>query len=758
MPDHLRLPIKVVVPVATDFQRPHAGGGARKTFGDVTPQLRGRLAAEVEAVNEHFYGGDSRRSVLPVVARVILKDKALAKSHRPSALFSQNTCPIIGGRNFGEILVSVRPEGFARLLQKLKEDTTAIGKADISTIERIEPFRSEDAMKMTTQGETALREAGKIDLKFRLFRHLREDLDATLRQAFEELLRAMNLASEPLRYGEGQRVFRVRNAPAAAVSALASFVGTQSLSDFPLYRAVRTEAIPLRGAQISDFPAPDPRETYPVVGIVDSGINPDDPLLAAWMVAREEYVPAQYRDHHHGSFVAGLVVNGRGLNHDDPRFPEARAKFVDVVAIPGQGQPIREDDLLTILEEVIPKYPHVKVWNLSLGTESHPCKDDFFSDFAAALDRIQETNDIRFVIAAGNYQTPPFRGWPAENLGEDDRVRPPADSVRAVTVGSIAHVDRPNSRVKAEEPSPFSRRGPGGCFLPKPELVHYGGNCDNQGQYQQTGVLSINGARQLAENIGTSFSTPLVSALLANIHDSLGQDSSHVLSKAILVHSALLRSERLRAQHLRYTGFGIPNDLIGALTCDPHTATLIFEPGEVRPGLEFVKGNFPIPECLRTDEGKVRGEFVITLAYDPPLDLAYGAEYCRRNVEVSLGTYNPDTPKAEHRKKIPCEPRDISKLYEKHLVEHGFKWSPVKVYREEFPRGTEGEHWRVVVSAEDRKGASNPDPTPLALIVTIRDPSRQLPVYDQVVARMSQSGWITQDLRVSERVRTRARR
>jgi serine protease AprX len=92
------------------------------------------------------------------------------------------------------------------------------------------------------------------------------------------------------------------------------------------------------------------------------------------------------------------------------------------------------------------------------------------------------------------------------------------------------------------------------------------------------------------------------------------------------------------------------------------------------------------------------------------------------------------------------------------LVEHGFKWSPVKVYRRSFPRGTDGDHWRVVVSAEDRKGEVNPHPTQLALIVTIRDPDRQLSVYDEVVARMAQSGWITQDLRVSDRVRARVRR
>jgi hypothetical protein len=692
MPNELRLPIKVVIPAPTDFQAPRGGGGARKTFGNVTPQVRTGLSTQVINVNQHFFGTLERTTVLPAVARVVLKNKALAKSHRPSALFNPDTCPIIGGRDFGELLVSVRAEGLRRLLRKLQEDDTATGKADISTIDRIEPYRSTDALRMSTEAQAAMARQEFVDIKYRLFRHMDRDLDRVVLGAFHELIAQMGLQSQALRYGDGQQVFKLTQVPPQGVVALASFVGTQALGDFPVYHAVRTEAIPLRQAQIGDFPSPLSQETYPVVGIIDSGVNPNDPLLAPWVAARESYVPQQFQDHHHGTFVAGLIVNGRKLNHDDPRFPEARAKFVDVVAIPGAGQAVREDDLLTILEEVIPKHPTVKVWNLSLGTDSDACKNDAFSDFGAALDRIQEENNVRFVIAAGNFQTPPFRGWPAEDLGETDRVRPPADSVRALTIGSIAHVDRPNSRVRTEEPSPFSRRGPGGCYLPKPELVHYGGNCDQRGQYQQTGVLSIDGNRNLAENVGTSFSTPLVSSLLANIYEALGSDASHVLARAILVHSAVLRSDRLRAADLRYRGFGIPNELVGALTCDPYTATLIFEPGEVRPGKEFVKGNFPIPPCLRTDLGKVRAEFIMTLAYDPPLDLAYGAEYCRRNVDVSLGTYSPDSPKAEHKKKIPCEPRDISRLYEKHLVEHGFKWSPIKVYREDFPRGTEGDH------------------------------------------------------------------
>src|ERR1035441_5582896 len=114
MPEELRFPIKVVIPARTDFQRPHAGGAARKSFGTVTAEIRNRLAEQVQSLDTHFFGGLGRRTMLPVVGRVILKQKALAKSHRPAALFSQGTCPIIGGRNFGELLVSVRQEGLNR--------------------------------------------------------------------------------------------------------------------------------------------------------------------------------------------------------------------------------------------------------------------------------------------------------------------------------------------------------------------------------------------------------------------------------------------------------------------------------------------------------------------------------------------------------------------------------------------------------------------------------------------------------------------
>jgi hypothetical protein len=443
------------------------------------------------------------------------------------------------------------------------------------------------------------------------------------------------------------------------------------------------------------------------------------------------------------------------MNGNDERFPDASAKLIDIVAVPKNG--ISEDDLLSIIEESVKKYrKEAKVWNLSLANTNRVCDDENFSDMAAALDRIQDDYGVTFAIACGNYSTPPLRGWPPEYLGEDDRVCPPGDSVRAFTVGSIAHLCRSNSCVGQEDPSPFSRRGPGPAFLPKPELVHYGGNCDKSGDYTQTGVISLGGSGQIVENIGTSFSTPLVSTLMANVGKAIIGEPSPNLIKALLVHSARLPSKLMKVEELRYRGFGVPSDITTILSCTPWMATLIFET-ELVPRRKFQKLPFPIPSCLKGPGHRVKAEVLMTLVYDPPVDTTFGSEYCRRNLEVSLGTYELDADgrMIKYGGKVPAEPKDITQRYEKYMVEHGFKWSPVKTYRREMKR-VAGEYWRLYVELLDRSGFSSEEPQTFALLVTILDPDKQQPVYDEVVQFMNREGWITADLEVQERIRSQA--
>jgi serine protease AprX len=756
-----RLPIKVVLPRDDDLRPVPTGGAQRRVFDSVDRSVRDQLLEQVSTVRRHFSAVLAQDARIPAVARVVLKEKALAKSHRPQRLFSRNTCPVIGGETFGNLLVSVSAEGLDRLEQTVDRTATRDVTADISTLARIEPFTAEDAA-----GQAGIDGLGQAlssqparSVKFRLFRHRNSTADDRLRSAFFELVNRMGLEDpEPIPFASDLRIYRVRGVGSGHVRELAAFVGTQSISLFPQYQLF-AQYIQHGDIAPDRFPGPDPARDYPLVGIIDSGTDPSNALLQAWVVDRdEEDVPQADQDNNHGSFVAGLIINGRRLNHDDTRFPLVQAKIVDVVGLPKPDTPVDEADLLRTIKRVVQKYPDVRVWNLSISRIDMVCSDESFSDLGMELDSIQQRYDVTFVSCTGNYIQPPLRGWPPEDLGEGDRVHPPADSALGLSVGSLAHLDNPSSRVKREDPSPFSRRGPGAAFLPKPEITHYGGNCSSNLDCRQVGVLSLDGAGHVAEAIGTSFSTPLVSSVLAGIRTGVSEPVTRNLAKALLVQSAALRGGPVTAPELRYRGFGVPAEIDEILTCAPWQATLILEP-EIHPQRRvFARADFPIPACFRRADGRVQGDFLMTLVYDPPLEPAAGAEYCQVNVDVSLGTYDAGADgKPAHEGKIPLEPKDYSKLYERHLVEYGFKWSPVKVYRKRL-MATSGQRWRIQLRLLHRAGIESLEPQTAALVITLYDPERSKPVYNDVVTAMNLAGWATQDLRVDERIRAQARR
>lgn len=759
--DDRRLPIKVVLPQEQDLRPVPGGGSPRKVFDDAADRsVREHLLRQVSELREHFHAVLEPRSRIPAVARVVLKEQALAKSHRPQHLFQKDTCPIIGGEMFGNLLVSVSGPGLERLATDIDERMAKDIAADISTVIRIEPYTADDAAGSSGVDGLSRRVATQHarELKLRLFRHKNAVADDRVRSAFFELAANLGLPEpESVPYTSGLRIYRVRGVTPETVPQLAGFVGAQSVGMFPKFRLF-AQYIPQGTVSAERFPAPDPNRLYPLVGIIDSGTDPSNALLQAWVVDRdEEDVPRADQCNDHGSFVAGLIINGRQLNHGDTRFPSVQAKIIDVVALPKPDTPAEESDLLGTIRRAVQKYPDVRTWNLSISRIEEVCRDDVFSDFAMELDAIQRTHDVTFVSCAGNFVDPPLRGWPPEDLGETDRVLPPADSALCVSVGSCAHLDHASARVRREQPSPFSRRGPGAAFLPKPELCHYGGNCSRTLDYHQMGVVSLDGSGHVAEAIGTSFSTPLVASILANVRHGITEPTSRNLAKALLVQSAALRGGPIVADHLRYRGFGIPGEIDEILTCAPWQATLILEP-EIPPNRRiFAREDFPIPACFRRPDGRVEGEFLMTLVYDPPLDPSAGAEYCQVNIDVSLGTFDrgPDG-KPQHVGKIPLEPEDYARLYERHLVEHGFKWSPVKVYRKRLQR-TSGTRWRLKLRAMYRAGITEAAAQNAALVVTLFDPKRQKPVYNDVVTAMARSGWATQDLQVDERIRARTR-
>lgn len=740
MNDNSKLPLKVVPPLTRDFYEPKLGGGRKKVFEKVTKEFRQRLASQVIEVRDAFKDSFSEFPNLPAVARVTVREDAVAKSHRPTAVLSEQTCPIIGAEGLGHLLLSVTPSGLDALARRIEKDKTKVGKANLSTLKAFTPY--------VPTVEIPHDQIAKV----KLFRHHQSTFDQIVDERFQAVLRKLNVKNaRELRYGDGLKIFRLETRARDVLEALGRYVGTQSIGPFPLYQPVRSAAVPIRAAEQRDFPPPIPNVEYPLIGIIDSGTVEADPHLAPWRHAREVYVSPHEQDNNHGNFVAGLVVHARHLNHSDDRFPSCAAKFVDVVALSKTGT--SEDKLLTTLEDVIPKYPEVKVWNLSLGTRQS-VNNKSFSDLAAALDRLQREYEITFVIAAGNYSTKPFRGWPPEDLGEEDRICAPADSLRSVVVGSIAHRDHPAARVKAGSPSPFSRRGPGPLYLPKPELSHVGGNCDSTGACNQIGVLSIDGRGNLAEDLGTSFATPLVSTLMANVSDRIVGKTSSLLSRALLVHSAALQSRRIDPARLKYHGFGTPPDIDVVLACAPWQCTLTFEL-EIAPRVAYEKAEFPMPKSLHANQDTLLANILMTLVHDPDMDASFGSEYCRTNIEVSLGTYDVGTDGKRHQQKqVPEDPKLKGKGYESDLVKHGFKWSPVKVYRREMVKGVKGQNWRLDLSVHHRSGHTPKTAHRAALVITVGDPMKKAPVYNEMVTSMNSLGWAVTDLHVRSRLRT----
>jgi len=751
-----RLPIKVILTHDDDHRRPHQGGDKRKVFDNgATPEVRQRLVGQLEDVRKYFDDVIPPELSIPAVARVVLKKDALAKSHRPLTLLDRNTCPIIGGREFGDLLVHVSSDGLNRLESKIARSTTYNIEAQISTIDYIKPFTAEDAAgKMGIDTMQSLLVKKKIDtLQLRLFDHKNGSDNDQIRHALLTLASELGLPEpESVPYLSGLRIYRIKKVVPKHVSSLAGFAGTQSIGFFPQF-TFRLQYFPCGQVTKDNFPPPDPDRDYPLVGIIDSGTDPNNTSMQQWVVVRDEQdVPPADQDNSHGSFVAGLIINSRAMNHGDTRFPETQAKIVDVVAMPKSGT--SGEDLLDTIRRAVKTYRKVSVWNLSFRMVDELCCDDCFSLFAMELDAIQKKYGVIFVTCAGNYEENPLRTWPPQDLGERDRICSPADNVLGVTVGSLAHLYRPNSLVKIGEPSPFSRRGPGAAFLPKPEVCHYGGNCSAEGNCRQVGVVSIDGSGNLAEAVGTSFSTPLIASVLTNIRSSVVEPISRNLAKALLIHSAALENGLLDPKELRYKGFGKPGEIAYMLTCAPWQATMIFEP-EITPTLKiFAREEFPIPACFRNEKGKIKGEILMTLVYDPPLAPSAGAEYCQANVDVSLGTYEPSATCSHmnHCKKVPLEPKDKTELFEKIQLEHGFKWSPVKVYRERFTRTT-GEHWRIQMQLSHRTELYELPPQNVALVVSLIDPEEKLPVYNDVIKAMNRSGWVQENLKIDNRIR-----
>ena len=767
-----RLPIKLILPEQGTSRAVPGGGSKGKPFQDVNDAFRSSLNAQVSAIEQALAPHLLRVGAAAV--RVQLLPRALAKSHRPEKLFSDATCPIIGAGRMGELFVRATPNGLRALGREIRTADSDRMVKELSTVQVIEAVTPVARRKKRTAeavlADCPRRGSDRFVTRVRLF-----DLGdgGQQQRSFEEFrtrCEELKLEVSGSGYSATSGVYAVQCKTVADIEALSGIVSVRSITGMPLVRMIRGQG--LNEAMLpEDLPTPaDIEGDYPVVAVVDSGISERVADLQGWVAGRTQLVAPTYRNTAHGTFVAGLIVWGDRLNPHLPDISDQPCGVFDLAVLPngdpslGDTDTLTEQELLQALEESLQQNANrFKVWNLSLST-SEVCAEDEFSAFAEQLDSLQEAYQVSFVIAAGNYETRPLLDYP--RIGSQlaaGRITAPADSVLGITVGALSHLDYQTGGPRLNQPSPFSRHGAGPNYIIKPDLIHYGGTCSTDAQHI-SGIRSVT-ERGTAEDLGTSFATPIIARSLAQVYHQITPTPSPVLARALLTHHARdpRTGGRIPTGDEDVFGFGRPLPPPSCLSCDPHLSTLVFE-DVLRPGFYLEWDDFPYPPSLRRG-GKYFGEVSVTIAFAPARGSRWGTEYCETHIDAHFGVYR----KVKNRKTgvvrekfeglVPPEHSNASRLYEDVQVRELRKWAPVRTYHADLNHGERGDRWRLKVQLLTRHGVEDREALqsqPFALIVTIADVDRQRPIYDEM-AQLIHSRYKSANLAVRASARIRPR-
>ncbi|RTV45206.1 S8 family anti-phage peptidase IteS [Pseudomonas aeruginosa] len=719
-------------------------GGGKKLLVQVDDEYRKALSQSLMQAASALSGERERYPSQLSTFVFRLREKGIAKSHRPVELTEETGLQPAGHARIDEMLVSADGSAISALKNAILTRRTKVITANLSAIEGIEPW---GRARRNPGGSAELQQKGRGLL--RLFQYQRTEFNSINQEAILRLLKSLKIDYSEIPIGRGLPLIALRRIDRlddSALESLLDYPGVRQIYAEPTFYSHNSIVVPV--SAVSSSSAAPATSVYPTVAVFDTGVSRDALAITDWVKSRDTYVLPPDTNFEHGTAVASLVAGAAHFNNGHPWIPTTQAYIHDVCALEAAGSSF--SDLELRLREAVQRRPDIKVWNLSLGGAA--CDEQSFSEMSMALDDLSDKYGVLFVVAAGNYLDQPRRTWP--NPAQlADRVSCPGESVRALTVGSISHVDAAGTLSAAGHPTPYSRCGPGPVFTPKPDITHVGGGVHAPWAVGPSSLKVLTPNNHLAYGFGTSYAAPIASAMAANTwlamsgHGAL--TPTPALVKALLIHSAQLSSPNYEAFERRYHGVGRPEAILNCLYDSDDSFTLVFQ-ADLVPGMRWRKAPYPIPDAL-IHNGKFRGEIIITAAYSPPVDPGAGSEYVRANVELSFGEIDGNNIRG----KVPMDGEEGQSGYEVAQVEHGSKWSPVKVHRKSFPNGTAVETWGLQATAMLR--AFEPALThalPVTIIVTLRALDGNPDVRSDGVRALAQSNWVHAVLPVRTPIRT----
>jgi len=396
-----------------------------------------------------------------------------------------------------------------------------------------------------------------------------------------------------------------------------------------------------------------PDDDAPIVAVVDSGIQEAHKYLELAVLSDDSKcyikgttsVSDEVSNGGHGTRVAGAILypfevptrgtyklpcfirNARVLNENNEHsfqssiFPPLMIKAVVNEFTKGADR-------------------KTKIYNHSI-VDIYSCEIEHMSPWAAEIDMQSFYNDILFIQAAGNIFDNTIKDFYREGIPypkylfeERSRIANPAQSIQALTVGSISYSNYETADTMSiggeNEPSAFSRSGAGIWDSIKPDVVEYGGTWVKNKEGEDIRLTtppevcpellrtSPEGSAFSKDAIGTSFSTPKVAYIAAEIQ-KIFPNAPALLYRALIAQSARwpisVNDKFVNAQAIiRHVGYGLPN-VIRATQNDDYRITLVTE--EV---LYLSEGQahifkIPIPEELSAIGEDYDIRIDITLSY-----------------------------------------------------------------------------------------------------------------------------------------------
>jgi hypothetical protein len=471
------------------------------------------------------------------------------------------------------------------------------------------------------------------------------------------------------------------------------------------------------GDELANLPIP--QDDAPVVGLIDSGVQLEHPLLRGCIVEAasvSSWISDGIDRHGHGTAVASVLLRGSiesQLAAGEWEIPPCKILSVRVLdgdnRIPPYRLPQSEiSDAVAYLSA-----QGVKVINLSLGDVNGVMVSSRAPTIAAVLDSLARKFGVVFIVPSGNVIPAEYSGAIDGDFRKDYPLRmlesavsgliDPAPSATSITVGGAVPSPRPAALGAAPLgkpgwPSPFSRIGPGIDGAIKPEVSAPAGTL---GQSIDSGNLQSFDAYKIAVadgrpgtpsfvayDYGTSLAAPRVARACAVVQGEYPDASSNLI-RALVLQSVTEKGSPLEggtgmtagvreSKSLLLTGYGEVSEQRSVLSGDRDT--VLFAEEDI-PLDEVHLYTIPIPDSFFVS-GRVKRGISVSLCYDPPvrarrmdylasrmqfellrgvtpektLDLLLAEEKVARRARKQLGERLPTLSSLPDRQRIPMKP------------------------------------------------------------------------------------------------------